>query len=71
MKFTLTIESDGEALVFLDGQDKPWAVNTIELRRLLTKATNDAVGGDATGDSGSLIDANGNTVGAWTLEVGA
>lgn len=67
MRFTVTIESHGDALTGRDGG--------IEIARIL-RDTADEIEDYGTGprhldDSATLRDINGNTVGQWVLEANA
>ncbi len=56
MKFTMTIESYGR-----QAEEEPGGMTHDLLRETADKI-------DAGHDSGTLMDVNGNTVGAWALE---
>lgn len=63
ISFTLTIESGNDSLT--DGT----GANADELHRILTNLADRVRYGAQDGDSGAVLDFNGNTVGRWELVV--
>lgn len=61
MNFNLKIHCGNAAFLNEDG-----SVNGEEIARLLEKAAGDVREGVAKGNSGALIDINGNKVGSWS-----
>lgn len=59
MRFTLTVEMDNEAFVYQEGK---------ETARILRKLADKLEAQLREGDSGRLMDFNGNRVGEWRVE---
>jgi hypothetical protein len=59
MKFTMTIDSENEAVV-----DNP----TVEVLRALRKVRGKLADGISGIDGGKFLDVNGNSIGEWSVE---